>query len=116
MIAIVGDRASGKTEQLVKLSALTGIPIFAPSVGHASNVRMVANRLGLSIPKPVPFIERNFIGSRRVMIEEAQTILEKEFGIDVVCATFDASRVDMSSITLLELVGMWWRMRKGSEL
>lgn len=115
MIAIVGSRGSHKTTELVKLSALTGIPILSHTVGRARNIRQTAHRLGLSIPEPITPIERCVNGRRKVMIDDLHSILEKELGIDVVCATFDASSFDMSSVTLLELLGMWWRMRKGAK-
>lgn len=112
MISIVGGRGSGKTETLIKLSSETNIPIFAASKQRAMAIKDHARRMGVSIPQPITFCERAVIDHRRIMIDEAQAILERH-GVEVVYATFDASRVDMSSITLFELVGMWWRMRRG---
>lgn len=112
MICIVGNRRTGKTEALIKLSSATGIPIFTHSNQMAHAVKDQARRMGVAIPQPETFCERSVMGRRRIMIDEAQEILERH-GVDVVCATFDASHVDMSSITLLELIGMWWRTRRG---
>lgn len=114
MMMIVGGRGSGKTAALIKLSAETGIPIFAPTNSKARSIKAQARAMGLAIPPTESYCERAVAGQRRVMIDEAQEILERH-GVEVVCATFDASKVDMSSITFIELLGMWWRMRRGKE-
>ena len=101
------------TEHLIKLSAATGIPIFAPTNSMAHNIKRQAIDMGVNIPQTETYCERSVAGHRKILIDEAQAILERH-GVDVVCATFDASKIDMSSITLFELVGMWWRLRKGS--
>lgn len=113
MMVIVGGRGNGKTAQLIKLSAETGIPIFAPTNRMARSIREQAKNMGIDIPPTESYCERSLAGHRRILIDEAQEILERH-GIEVVCATFDASRVDLSRITLFELIGMWLRLRRGN--
>ena len=116
MICIVGDRQSGKTTALIEMSARTQIPIFAPTRAMARSVLRRAWDMGMPIPEPVTFDERRVTGRRKVMIDEVQAILESQFGIEVVCATFNKDSVDLSSVTLFELLGMWWRQRRANDV
>ena len=50
MMVIVGGRGNGKTAQLIKLSAETGIPIFAPTNRMARSIREQAKNMGIDIP------------------------------------------------------------------
>lgn len=112
MICIVGSRRSGKTTALIELSAITGVPIYAPRHAMAVHIAQQAKDMGVSIPDPIRFGDDTVRGKRKVLIDELGPILQRYFGIEVVCATIDAQTVDLSSMTLLELLRAWWGMRK----
>lgn len=122
MICIVGDRRTGKTTALIKMSAETGIPIFAPTFGMARCIERQAESMGVSMPKPEVLKKDSpnvFLYGRKVMIDEAQMILRHHFGIEAVCATFDSGHVEFKDaigrMTLRELLGMWWEARRATD-
>ena len=113
MIFIVGGRASGKTTELIKMSAETGIPIC---VRHRSRIKHIinkANKLGIEIPEPIVIYNKTSLkGCEKIMIDDVQEILFDTYGVEVVCATLDENNIDLSEITLFELLRKWWRMHK----
>lgn len=114
MICIVGTRGSGKTARLVELSEVTGIPIVTPNKGMADLVMYTAREMGATIPKAEPrqFSPNNYGRYRKpVLVDEAQMILEKVIGSPVEVAVFSAYQFDFSTLTLLDLLGSWWRSR-----
>ena len=117
MICIVGGRGSGKTTELIKMSAETGIPICVRNRSRIKNIVYMANRLGVEIPEPIVIYNQRFLKERRtIMIDDVQDVLFDIYGTEVVCATFDKDSVDLSGVTLFELLGMWWKMRKGEHV
>ena len=50
---IVGKRRSGKTTEVIKESAATGMCILVPNRGMALNLANYAQKLGLHIPFPI---------------------------------------------------------------
>lgn len=117
MICIVGGRSSGKTTELIKMSAETGIPICVRYRSRIKHIVYIANRLGIEIPEPIViYNQRSLKGCRKIMIDDVQDVLFDIYGTEVVCATFDKDSVDLSGVTLFELLGMWWRMRKGEHI
>lgn len=114
MICIVGTRGSGKTTRLVELSEVTGIPIVTPNKGMADLVMYTAREMGATIPKAEArqFSPNNYGRYRKpVLVDEAQMILEKVIGSPVEVAVFSAYQFGFSTLTLLDLLGSWWRSR-----
>lgn len=113
MICIVGTRRSGKSSALIKVSEQTGLPIVTENAHVAHAVQRQALRMGADIPKPYarPFATKS-IGLRgRVLVDEAQMILEEHIGLPVEVCTFDASSFDFSNMSLIEILAAWWRSR-----
>lgn len=122
MICIVGDRRSGKTTALIKMSAETGIPIFAPTSGMAKCIEKQAEDMGVSIPRPEVLRKDNkgvYLHGHKAMVDEVQMMLRYHFGIDVVCATLDrdhfAVKDAIGRMTLRELLRMWWDERRAND-
>ena len=59
MYFIHGGRASGNTTYLLKMSAVTGIPILTTNYWRLRWYEEYANNLGIKIPKPVFWNNRN---------------------------------------------------------
>lgn len=53
MICIVGTRGSGKTAELLKFSADSGIPIAVRDSNRATTIRMLMEKLDIDAPDPV---------------------------------------------------------------
>lgn len=53
MICIVGTRGSGKTAELLKFSADSGIPIAVRDSNRATSIRMLMEKLDIDAPDPV---------------------------------------------------------------
>lgn len=53
MICIVGTRGSGKTTELLKFSAETGIPVAVHDSMRATSIRMLTDKLDIDAPDPV---------------------------------------------------------------
>lgn len=53
MICIVGTRGSGKTAELLKFSADSGIPIAVRDSNRATSIRMLIEKLDIDAPDPV---------------------------------------------------------------
>lgn len=87
MQVIMGGRRSGKTAELIKRSAESGIYILVSSRAMASQIFDQARAMGLAIPFPVTLEEyhrsRGFAGSsiRRdgVYIDNVEDILRRMF-------------------------------------
>lgn len=114
MICIVGGRGSGKTSALIKVSGQTGIPIAVHSRREASRIARAADAMGVAIPAPMAAEFRgSFVGRRRrVLVDEAQTILEEAIGCPVEVCALDARSFDFSSMGFLEMVAEWLKARR----
>lgn len=53
MICIVGTRGSGKTAELLRFSADSGIPIAVHDSNRATTIRMLMDKLDIDAPDPV---------------------------------------------------------------
>lgn len=53
MIFIVGTRGSGKTAELLKFSADSGIPIAVRDSSRATSIRMLMEKLDIDAPDPL---------------------------------------------------------------
>ena len=72
MKIILGGRQSGKTTQLVKISARGNAPILCLDVQRLHNIWFIARKLELEIPEPITL--RDFLNGR-IRGRESQTIL-----------------------------------------
>lgn len=89
MYFIHGGRASGKTTYLLKMSAGTGIPILTTNYWRIRNYEEYAKQLGLKIPKPILWKNRN-LGLKpdsNVLIDNGEEILNHilRFNTGVTC-------------------------------
>lgn len=121
MQCFVSGRRTGKTTQLIKLSHDTGIPIYTRTEQMARNVAFQADRMGVTIPKPI--CQRPaLIGLRpsQVIVDEAGGILEDVLGAKVIAASIngDALRIANPAIPNFEEIGFidlfrkWRKARK----
>lgn len=86
-------RRNGKTVMLVHTSFVTGAPIITSSFGMKTNVKTVANTLGINIEV---YTYEEFMQMHRkncpILIDEAEPIIKKAleayFGNEVIGATF----------------------------
>lgn len=86
---IIGDRQTGKTSKLIRISAAEGRYIVVPTEGMKRSVARQAREMGLNIPYPVcsaelPFHVR-FHSS--VLVDEAQMLLETIIGAPISAMT-----------------------------
>ena len=77
---IHGDRCSGKTVKLVRLSEMTGQPIVCRTKGRAKYISYVASEMHANIPQPLSVIE--FDAHRdglpnKVLVDDALEVLEE---------------------------------------
>jgi gamma-glutamyl-gamma-aminobutyrate hydrolase PuuD len=88
LIIITRSRGTGKTTDLIKISAEKQIPILAPTRGQKELIKEMAKKLGFEIPDPFSFGE-SFRGStiKQVLVDNAEMVLQilisKEFGVDL---------------------------------
>lgn len=87
------SRGTGKTTQLIYVSAITGFKIIVPNAAMAKYVEELAKKMGLKIPQPISYVEYK-IGNDRgpILIDEVQNqildeALELYFKSRVVAAT-----------------------------
>lgn len=96
MIKVIGERGSGKTTKLVKLSAEKQIPILCMSEASKKAIFEKAKNLGISnLPTPVVF-EKDYRGFYEVLVDDAEFILKcllKESGLEM--KGFSISRKDL---------------------
>ena len=133
MICIVGTRGSGKTAELLKISAETGIPVAVHDCTRATSIRMLMDKLDIDAPDPVVIgngvyggrpscslaMEREKDGLAPVLVDG----LESYFGnmglrADVVTVNADALNIDFELATkanpsLLNYLRYRWENRKG---
>ena len=107
MQMIMGGRRSGKTAELIKRSAESGIYIMVSSRARASQIADQARSMGLDIPFPVTLEEyyksRGFAGSsiRRdgVYIDDVEAVLRRmlpEIEVKTFTCTIDQDTVMLS--------------------
>ena len=77
-----GGRRSGKTTQLLKKAAISGVPVLTPNIHMKSYLQGVAKSLGLESVNVITVEELNKVRSlglstpKKVVIDEAQLMLE----------------------------------------
>lgn len=76
MRMILKGRGEGKTTELVKLSAETGYPIVVGCKYHTDEIKNIAIKLGVKIPKPIS-IHKDVRGVRleKVLIDHTEILL-----------------------------------------
>jgi hypothetical protein len=82
------DRGTGKTTELIRLSANRGIPIIAPTMMMANAIKKQAQELGVDIPEPTTINKIVNQGGKpgKYLIDELEICL-RGLGIDPVAAS-----------------------------
>ena len=94
MYLIRKGRGTGKTTELIHLSAKRGIPIIAPTMMMAESVKKQAREMGLDIPEPTSINKVVNQGGRpgKYLIDELELCLN-QLGIDPVAVTSNLDHV-----------------------
>ena len=96
MKIIAGERQSGKTTELIRISAVTGYPIVTFTCQAAEHVKRMAYEMGVKIPDPIYSGERGVSLPSKVLVDQ----------IDYRAPSFDcniaAATVDLDNIILLK--------------
>lgn len=94
MNLIIGGENSGKTIELLKISAEKGIPIICATKQKCLSLKEKAKKLNLNIPEPMSvaeFIETaDFSKINDILIDDLDFVLEvllSSLNINLVCAT-----------------------------
>ncbi len=135
MICIVGTRGSGKTAELLKFSADSGIPVAVHDSNRATSLHMLMEKLDIDAPDPVVIgngvyggrpscslaMECGKDGLAPVLVDG----LESFFGAmglraDVVTVNADALNIDFelaakANPSLLNYLRYRWEIRKGGK-
>lgn len=133
MICIVGTRGSGKTAELLKFSADSGIPVAVHDSNRATSLHMLMEKLDIDAPDPV-VIGNGVYGGRPIcslamecgkdgLAPVLVDGLESFFGAmglraDVVTVNADALNIDFelaakANPSLLNYLRYRWKIRKG---
>lgn len=99
---IMGKSKSGKTTELVKLSAEGKIPIICASKNNVKNVKEIAEKLNLNIPEPISVIDfiktADFSKINSILIDDLDLVLQiflGAFNIVLVSATMSYDEVEL---------------------
>lgn len=86
---IIGDRGTGKTSKLIRISAAEGKYIVVPTERMKQSVACQAKEMGLNILFPVCLAELPFHGQFRgeVLVDEPQMLLERIIGAPISAMT-----------------------------
>lgn len=135
MICIVGTRGSGKTAELLRLSADYGIPVAVHDSSRATSIRMLKDKLDIDAPDPV-VIHSGIYGGRPstslamkcghdglspVLIDDVSSFFsDMGFRADAVTINADALNIDFETAakanpSLLDCLRYYWKMRKGGK-
>lgn len=105
MVIIRGGRMSGKTTLAIKLSAKTGIPIMCMGFMRPQLLKQRAKDLGLTIPEPVRWKNRQEGMSptdNRVIIDDAEEFLQMMMqmvsGVQIEAMTMNTQVIDLGKI------------------
>lgn len=77
MNIIYKSRGEGKTTELVRLSASTGMPIVCMDTRH---INYIAKELGLTIPKPVAIKDYEPFSNDKILVDDAEYVLQHLIG------------------------------------
>lgn len=126
-LCIVGQRQSGKTTQLIKLSEETGIPIITSNVIMRDFIKDMAKREGYDIPAPLVLRDVSRLPRRQsgympqpVLVDDVHKFFDR-YGLRPVVMTlpfsaaeffFEKSVMKQASPSLFQVLTMWWRCRR----
>lgn len=86
----VGARQSGKTTELIRLSARTGATIAVATYKMAEGIKFKAKLMDLEIPEPVTYAEifrtYRYNKTKRYLVDEAQMLFH-QLNVDVATVT-----------------------------
>lgn len=92
---IVGERKSGKSTELIKISAERQIPIIVQSQKQVDFIMDMAKRMNFKIPKPLS--ARQWLNQkdsslmrRGALVDEVQAVIETLLGSNVVAMTISS--------------------------
>ena len=86
MTVFYQKRRTGKTVQLIKLSAETNLPIVVWSTHSASYIKRQAREMNLSIPEPIVARHNACVG-KQYYVDESLLCLNQLLGGDIVAAS-----------------------------
>ena len=95
MRKLIGARCTGKTVQLVRISARDKLPILVYGKRQANYINEVADKLGVNIPKPLILndLKHGFIYPyESILVDEADVILD--------ALIYDKTHLHIDTITL----------------
>ncbi len=96
MDIIRGDRVSGKTMELIKISHYLNLPILCISKFSAQDIQRKAKEMNLTIPAPIVDIAQlEGSGITEILVDEFDYILEKLLGVKVRFATTSCNIVNV---------------------
>lgn len=97
----IGERQSGKTTTLIKMSEKTGATIVVATYSMSKYIQMAADQMGKKIPVPITvtnyirLLARGGLGkSQKYLVDELQMMLEQ---MNVEAATVDSHYVEVLS-------------------
>ena len=88
MNIIYKSRGEGKTTELVKMSASTGIPIVCIDTRH---INYIAKELDLNIPVPIAIKNFKPFINDKILVDDAEYILQHLIG-KIECMTISKSK------------------------
>ena len=92
---IIGGRGSGRTTELIKLSAENNIYIVCLNRSRALNIAAMAREMGLTIPFPITVaelpIKRNSSWINEVYVDDADQVLESMIGVHISNITIEGN-------------------------
>lgn len=93
---IIGGKRSGKTTEIIKLSAKTGRYILVSNHNEAANLVKLARELGLNVPYPITVqevvsdkLKGSSIRRDGLYVDNALDILEKIIAVPIVGASIN---------------------------
>ena len=69
------DRGKGKTTELIKLSAKTGIPIVCATLAQVEVILSKAEQMGLVIVQPIPVCRLKDYAVSKVYVDDMEYVL-----------------------------------------
>lgn len=124
MIAIVGERQTGKTTALIEMSRKTGYPILAGTVGRAKNIEAYARKTVGCIPHVMVLSDMTLHGllmpGTRVLVDDLEFVIERILGAKVIAASIGGvslvseqqARTNLAELGIWETIKLWHSERK----
>lgn len=106
MKVIIGERATGKTTELIKEAADTGYYIVCNSPRDCYRIQDQAKQMGLNIPFPIThqeFVDQRFYGKgvKGVLIDDVERLLQTIGNLKIHACSIEASNNDISKLNKL---------------